>query len=252
MKPDVIFMYDKARSPEGHTFNWLFHAEDTDGKPSVSLEDNRVTINRPKAALTMDVLSPEVTGRVRLAERAESFMQLSGPYDSTEADFLAVLVPSTKNSPADPAKEFTSSLLDPPGWTGAHVEIGNSVVQAFFRTSGKGHATVEGYTTDADRFAVEKARNGSIRKVFLRGGAFSGGGIELTSSIPMSGSLDLTDSGAELEADFAAAADISLRLTKAPSSAAINGVSVRKLNYDSSSQMLRLSVPAGHVVVTVN
>jgi len=32
MKPDIIFLYDAVKSPQGHSYSWLFHAEHVNGK----------------------------------------------------------------------------------------------------------------------------------------------------------------------------------------------------------------------------
>ena len=110
---------------------------------------------------------------------------------------------------------------------------------------------MEGFTTDAERFAVETGGNGAVRRVFLRGTGFSGGGVSLRSGAPLSASVNVTAEGIELEADMEKAADVSLRLAKAPVEATVNGVPVKKLNFDKKTQELRLALPAGHVMAKV-
>jgi hypothetical protein len=250
MKPDIIFMYDNVKAPQAHIYNWLFHAEDVDNKPSVSMQGKRVTINRPKAVLSMEVLSPEVRGRIRLAENPESFIQLDSRM-AQEVEFLAVLVPTAKKNSADSEKKFTSSLLSPAGWIGAKVETESGIVQAFFRTGTSGKATVEGYTTDAERFAVEKGIDGSVKKIYLRGSEFSGEGVSVKGNTPLSGTIDLS-SGIELEVDVQKTTEISLKLARTPVSVSVNGIPLKKLNYDRKMGVLTISVPAGHAIANIN
>jgi hypothetical protein len=252
MKPDIIFMYDRVKSPQGHSYQWLFHAEDTDNKSSITQQGNRVLVNRPKARLIMDVLAPvNARGRIRLAERDERFLQLESAENLTSSEFLAVLVPSAVKDSSDPEKKVTSTLLQPQGWTGAKVQTESGTTQAFFRTGPSGRTTVEGFSTDAERFAVETGSDGAVKKVFLRGTEFSGGGVALRSGAPLSASMDFTAGGAELEADMEKAAEVSLRLAKAPVEVIINGAPVKKLIYDKKTQELRLALPAGHALAKV-
>jgi hypothetical protein len=252
MKPDIIFMYDRVKSPQGHSYQWLFHAEDTDNKSSITQQGNRVLVNRPKARLIMDVLAPvNARGRIRLAERDERFLQLESAENLTSSEFLAVLVPGAIKDSSDPQKKVTSTLLQPQGWTGARVQTESGATQAFFRTGPSGRTTVEGFSTDAERFAVETGSDGAVKRVFLRGTEFGGGGVALRSGAPLSASMDFTAGGAELEADMEKAAEVSLRLAKAPVEATLNGAPVKKLMYDRKTQELRLALPAGHALAKV-
>ncbi|MBN1294944.1 MAG: heparinase II/III family protein, partial [Candidatus Latescibacteria bacterium] len=55
VKPDIYVLYDRVQSSDDHFFSWIFHAEDVGEKSSITQEDNRVRIVRPKARLDMDV-----------------------------------------------------------------------------------------------------------------------------------------------------------------------------------------------------
>ncbi len=251
LKPDVIFMYDTVNSPGEHSYDWLFHAEDVNGKPSISVQGKRVLIERPKARLVMDVLSPEVTGRVRVAERDESFVQLTSTKALREAEFLAVLAPSAKPDPATPEKQLASTLLNPEGWTGARVETGSGIVRALFRTGTSGRTTVEGFTTDAGRFAVETGPDGTVRTLFIRGTEFEGGGVSLRSGVPLTASLSFGQDGTNLEADTGRSGQVSIRLAKAPVSVTINDAPTKNFRYDRKSGELRLVLPEGRSLVKV-
>ena len=111
MKPDMIYLFDRVKSPKEHEFNWLFHAEHTDGKSSISYEDNRMTITRPKARLTMDVVSPEiVSSRIRNSDRDESFLTLSSDTGQTDTAFLSVLMPEAVIALDDSLKKKDSKV----------------------------------------------------------------------------------------------------------------------------------------------
>lgn len=252
MKPDMIFMYDRVKSPDPHQFNWLFHAEDTNDKSSFSQEGNRVLITRPKARLTMDILAPvDVKSRIRMAERDERILQFDSAKDLTSSEFLAVLVPEAVTGTSGPEKKFTSTLLQPQGWTGAKVKGDNSTVLAFFRTGVAGVATVEGFSTDAERFAVETDTQGAVKRLFLRGGSLNGSGVTVKSAKPVSLSALYSGNGAEFEADADSDTELALSLTKAPAGVTLNGAAVKKFKYDSKAKSLRITVPAGHSIVKV-
>src|SRR5690606_27442262 len=90
-KSGPLFLFDQveSKSPEGHVYDWLFHAP---GK-SISYSAQKVQINRPKARLSLDVISPEIEShsiRDNLAD-GESFITLSSKPDLNKANFLAVL-----------------------------------------------------------------------------------------------------------------------------------------------------------------
>jgi hypothetical protein len=253
VKPDILFLYDKVAAPETHTYSWLFHAEHTNGKSSITATPASVDIVRPKARLHMDILSPAIaTNQVRTSNREESFVTLSTAGETKDPEFLAVLFPSAVKDGAAPAAKPVSMLLKSSGWTGAKVENGDIVTLALFRTGAPGSATVEGYTTDAERFAVTSNRQGALTGLFLRGTTFTGGnGVSFRSDRPVSASVIFTASGADLEADATAVTAITLGMAKAPSEVMINGSAAKDWKYNEGSKTLIISVPTGHDVVKV-
>ncbi|MDP2983183.1 MAG: DUF4962 domain-containing protein [Candidatus Latescibacter sp.] len=253
MKPDIIFMYDRVKSPQGHSYQWLFHAEDTDNNSSIVQNGNRVRINRPKARLIMDVLAPvNARGRIRLAERDERFLQLESAENLTSSEFLAVLVPSAIKDSSDPEKKVASTLMQPQGWTGAKVEQDNAVTFAFFRTGNPGSATVEGFTTDAERFAAAIDKSGEVSQLFVRNATgLSKGGVSFKSKAAVSASVLYKDSGADIEVDASSPNEITITLAKAPVKVTSDGKPITNMKYDASGKKLWIPTPQGHTVIMI-
>jgi hypothetical protein len=254
MKPDILFLYDKVRSDRSHYYSWLFHAEHTDGKSSITYADRALRIDRPLARLDMRVLSPEIaSNRIRNSDRESSFITLTSPDGITDTDFLAVLRPSGTGGPSEPLRQLDAVLLKPAGWIGARVTEGDGETVAFFRSGAPaGKAAVEGFSTDADRFAVETGKDGTVRTIFLRGTELEGKGILLKSAKSLSATVSYAaGSGAELETETESGADITMSLSRTPAEVTINGVPTRDWKYDAGTKQLRIAVPAGHAIVKV-
>ena len=253
MKPDILFLYDKVKSSEPHTYSWLFHAEHTDGKSSISGEGNSIDITRSQSSLHMDVLTPEIeSSRVRTSDRDESFITLSGAPDTKDTEFLAVLIPSASKVAPAPSDKPVSTLLNPEGWTGAKVQKGEVITLAFFRKGAPGAATAEGFTTDAERFSTVSDTQGNLRQFFLRGSSIArAGNILFQSAQPISISAAFIKEGVDIETESESATEINLRTEPPPASVALNDQPVNQFQYDAQSGMLKLSVPAGHAIVKV-
>jgi hypothetical protein len=253
MKPDILFLYDKVTSPEEHTYSWLFHAEHTDGKSSISGGKNSIDITRTRSSLHMDILTPEITSsRVRNSDRDESFITLTGQYGTRDAEFLAVLFPrATKEAPA--SDKPVSTLLNPSGWTGAKVEKAGTVTVALFRKSApSGVATVEGFTTDAERFSAETDRQGNLSRFFFRGTSFGkSGNVLFTSARPLSASAVFVSGGLDVETESDTATELTLNTGKAPSGVTVNDQPVKGFKFDRNTGMVRVAVPAGHAMVKI-
>ncbi len=193
MKPDILFLYDRVRSDQPHSYSWLFHAEHTNGKSSITYEDGDLRIDRPRARLDMKVLAPEIaSNRLRMSDRDESFITLTSRDGLKDTEFLAVLRPAATNGPSAPARKLEAALLQPAGWIGARVTEDNRTTLAMFRSGAPGGiTTVEDCATDADRFAVETAPDGTVRSLFLRGRQFEGMGVMVRAPNPASLSVSL-------------------------------------------------------------
>ena len=250
VKPDIFILFDRVTSPEDHFFSWIFHAEDVDGESSITKEGNRVSIIRPKARLDMDVLSPTITSsRIRPAIHHETFIQLTSERGLTDAEFLAVMVPKALTSISDTAPQFSSSLITETGWIGAKIEKEGSTTRVYFRTGRPESSSVNGYTTDAERFAVVTDQHDNVISMFLIGSSLSDGSTSISSSIHVSVSVAYTSEGVEMEVDAEEAVDVSVNVPSRPSSVKVNEISVKNWNYEAATGVIKIRLPTGHVVV---
>ena len=252
LKPDILFLYDKVRSDQPHSYSWLFHAEHTNGKSSITYDHGDLRIDRPRARLDMKVLAPEIaSSRLRTSDRDESFITLTSHDGLKDTEFLAVLRPAATSGPTDPAKKMEAELLQPAGWIGARIKEDNRTTLAMFRSGAPaGKTTVGGCATDADRFAVETAPDGTARSLFLRGTQFDGMGVSVRSSNQASLSVSFADDLAQVEAETAGTT-LTLRLPEKPEEIDLNGSPASGWTYDQDSQELRLCIPEGHCQLTI-
>ncbi|MHB9028653.1 MAG: heparinase II/III domain-containing protein [Candidatus Latescibacterota bacterium] len=255
LKPDLMFLYDRVKSAKPHLYDWIFHAEHTNGRNSISMSGNTVTIARTKARLRMDVLAPELASNtIEDSDRDESFITLRGKPGTKDTEFLAVLTPRAVKSPADTVIASTSTLLGANGWTGAKVERPDGVTVACFRTAaGPGAGTVEGFSADAERFAVSADKSGKTALLFVRGTSLTRQGSALfKSSRPLSAAASFGATETLLETESDAPAEVALALAKAPATVTLNGAMVASgWKYDAGTKMLSVSVKDGRTEVRI-
>jgi len=246
IKPDVIIMYDRVRSATGHSYTWLFHAEDSDDGSSISVDDTHARIERPTAYLDMDVLSPAMESiGVRAGVRDESFLQLTSAENLREADFLAVMVPGVGGAPAE--RNMKSEPIAGEGWVGASIARGDSVIRACFRSDATVGSSLDGCATDARRLALVTDSSDQVTGFYLRGSAFTRDATSFTSSSPTSVSVVYTAEGVDVEIDPREETEISLSMANRPRSVAVDGKPMDTgWTYDGASGQLRLSARQGH------
>ena len=250
VKPDIYILYDKVRSNEGHSFDWLFHADDIDGKPSISYKEGyHIEIVRPKARLNMHILSPDIVSmNVKAAVTDEHFIQLTSADGLKSADFLAVMSPTAITSSETDVKKMASSLINTHSWKGAKVETGDTVTRVYFRKESSKGNLVDGFTTDAERFAV-MTKSDDIEGYFLRGALFKNGSVSFVSSVPVSSSVVFKPEGTDIEIETSKETDITVSLANSPQDVTVNGKSVKGWKYDDASNALTISLPMGHSIV---
>ncbi len=253
VKPDIYVLYDRVRSPEEHAYSWIFHAEDVDGERTVSMEDERISIVRPKARLDMDVLAPELeSSRIRAAIHHEHLVQLNGFDGVKTSEFVAVMVPKALDEGSTAGPSFTSTLIEEPDWTGALVEKEGEVTRICFRTGVPGMSEVDGFATDAERFAVTAGGGGRVSRLFVREGtAFTDGTVTFASTAPVSASVVYAAGETALEVDADREAEITIDVPGEPSSVTVDGASARGWRHDGDTGKLRITLPAGHAVVAI-
>ncbi|MCE5228180.1 heparinase II/III family protein [bacterium] len=257
MNPDMVFLYDKVKSRDPHTYSWLFHAENTERESSFDAGAGGFDITRTRSSLHVDVLSPKLAagrgrgGRVRRSDREESYITLSSMPETKDAEFVAVMIPRATTAETAEAEKPVSTLVSADGWTGAKVEKGGNVTVALFRKGEAGAATVEGFTTDAERFSAVTDKAGNVTQAFMRGSRLEKAGRTLVQSAkPVAVSVAYTNGATEIETEAEAGTEISVNVSQAPASVTVDGQAA-KSNYDAASGMLTISVPAGHAIVSV-
>ncbi|MEN6626486.1 MAG: heparinase II/III family protein [Candidatus Sumerlaeia bacterium] len=255
MQPDVVFLYDKVKSKDPHAYSWLFHAEHTDGESSIAGDVASFDVTRTRSSLRVDVLAPQMRGGggrrgpIRDSDRNESYITLRGAEETGDAEFLAVLLPSASANPP----QAVSTLLTPAGWTGAKVEKGGTTTIAMFRKADMDRqVTVEGFSTDAERFSAVTDPQGNLTRFFLRGSCFGkGSGPEFLSARHIAASVSYGTGGVDIETESRSANEIKLRVDKAPASVTVDNRPA-ECAYDQRSGMITIPVPAGHANVKVN
>jgi hypothetical protein len=202
-KSGPLFMFDqvKSKSPGGHEYDWLFHAGENNGQRSINYTNNRVTIDRPKARLTLDVVSPDIlSGSITdKDDDEESFIRLSSKPNLQQANFLAVIMPEAKPATGDYSARPKTTAINEGGWIGAKVERQGAVDYGYFRTSGNGSGTIGGFTTDAKQFTASFDGSGKLLKAYFEGSSFAGNGLTLKSNVPVTCALATGASGTKLE-----------------------------------------------------
>ncbi|MDP3469367.1 MAG: heparinase II/III family protein [Daejeonella sp.] len=251
IKNGPIFLFDQVKSPDAHSYNWLFHAEHTNGKSSISYADNRMSINRPAARLTMDVLSPQpLTGVIRNSDRDESFIAISSAKQNN-ADFLAVMVPEGKPANGDYAVRPKPTRIDSNDWIGAVLNEVNTKYYGFFRVNQSSDASVEGFKTDASRFTAVISED-QLKEAYFEGKSFDAYGSGLKFSSSVIASLSLSDRGTVLEVKSDSPSELMMVSPVKPSSVVQNGQSVKNWKYDQNLKILTLTIPQGQSKISIN
>ncbi len=251
-KTGPIFLFDEVRSksPEGHVYDWLFHAPANDGnQSSITYKDGRMLIQRPNARLTMDVISPEI-GNSRIRDRfstknySESFLSLESKPDVQEANFFAVLLPEAK--PANGTyMSPTTTRINAAGWIGAKITHSTGSDIGFFKTRPEAAATAGDFTTDAKRFTASFDQNGKISKAYFEGSTFSGQGIAIQSSNPLTASVAVNNGSLELEVQSDQVGTLTVAVPGKPSIISVNGKSSKGFTYDSGTKSITIKLGQG-------
>lgn len=250
IKNGPVFLFDEVKSPSEHSYNWVFHAEHTNGKSSISYSDNRMSITRSAARLTMDVLSPnQLTSEIRNSDRSESFIAISSP-KLKDATFLAVLVPEGKPAEGDYLPRPKANRIDSNGWIGAVLKDAKADYYGFFKLNGSSSEGIEGFNTDASRFTA-KLVEGKLAEAYFEGKSFEGYGGRLKFNLPVIASLAITASGTEMEVQTEKTCELHLSKSSNPSMVLINGTSVKNWKFDQNSGTVKLIIPSGKSKVSI-
>lgn len=253
MKPGPLFLFDRVEANEGHEYNWLFHAEHSDGKNAITYNDGRMTITHPEAHLTMDVLAPEIASHtIRNSDRDESFIALSSKPGLKKTAFLSVLMPESGKGMLSSMK---SRLIEDNGFIGGRVEHGNAVDFAFFSADGSEvKSSVEGFEASAERFAVAQDKTGRTARFLVRGTKLTALGsspVKFSSSIPVTVTVSYELGRTIIDVDAPKAAEITLSTPGSPYQITAGGEPFDAWSYDNASKTATFRLPEGRTNLIV-
>ena len=260
-KSGPIFLFDQVKSKTGgHIYDWLFHApQNEDLTRALAYKDNRMTIDRPNARLTMDVISVEVDGRPQqghdlysasIRDRynkkfPESFLTLVSKPDLNEANFFAVFLPEAKPASGDFGARPVTTPMEAPGWVGAKIAHSGGSDIGFFRTASVSSVPVGGFTTDAKRFTASFSQNGKLQKAYFEGSSFSGYGISVSIGNSASGTIAVNGGNTELELQSEKETSVSISVDAKPTVVSLNGQAFREWTYDANKKAISTKVQGG-------
>ncbi|MES3017719.1 MAG: DUF4962 domain-containing protein [Bacteroidota bacterium] len=251
-KTGPIFLFDqvKSKSPKGHGYDWLFHAPANEGNASsITYKDRRMVIQRPNARLTMDVIAPDIANsriRDRFSNKSysESFLSLETKQDLTASNFLAVLLPEAKPAGGDYVSP-TTTPIDLPGWQGAKIvhNMGSDI--GLFKTALDAGTNAGDFTTDGERFTASFDKGGKFLKAYFEGSSFSGQGVSVKSTSPLTGTVLLSNNSTKMQLQSVNANTINIGLAEKPASVMVNGKTSSAWQYDQAGKSLTLKINKG-------
>ncbi len=259
-KSGPLFIFDqvKSKSPEGHVYDWLFHAPPNEGnQTSISYTDGRMTINRPKARLIMDVISPDIEAS-SIRDRgngkilSESFLTLVSKPKLKEVNFLAVLLPEAISDLGKFETMPKTTKIESTGWIGARVERSGKVDFGFFRTADNAENNVSGFATDAKRFTALTDLEGTLINAYFDGKYFSNRSHSIKSDVPVACEITFSNLEVDLLIKSQLPTSLSVSLARQPEGVSLNGSRVRSWKYDAKSKMFIIKLPAGVNTIAIN
>ena len=257
-KSGPLFLFDqvKSKSPDGHVYDWLFHAPRNEGKRSVSYVDGRISIDRPNARLTMDIISPDsLTGNIRDRNGntntylnynskyfSESFVTLTSAPKLKFTNFLAVIIPEAKPATGDYGALPVTTKLSGEGWIGAKIERPGVTDYGFFRLNQNSTGKIDEFTTDAKKFIITE-RGDVIQKVYLEGSGFSGKGISIKATEVVACAIQFKEGPALVETMAEEPLELRINAAKKPTKLVLAGKVYWNWKYVDGSVIIE--VPAG-------
>lgn len=258
-KTGAIFLFDevKSKSPGGHVYDWLFHAPPGENnETAISYKNGRMIIDRPKAKLTMDVISPEITAS-KIYDKGvgkvfyESFLDLTSKPELENVNFLAVILPESKLGTGSNGSVPVSTRMDAPGWIGAKMDHSFGSDIGFFHI-GTENGTAAGFNTDAKRFTASYDKSGLLNKIYFEGTSISGNGLSFSADQGVRGTIAINASGIDAEIKSARGCNIKVLVSGKPSSVQVNGKIISDWTFDELSKKLTMKIAGGTVPLKIN
>lgn len=252
IKNGPLFLFDqvKSNSSEGHVYDWLFHApQNENNKRSISYSNHQILIDRPAARLTMDVVEPEIASAA-IRDRddkgyPESYIALSSKPNLSDVNFLAILFPEAKLVAGGMTTKPKVSKLSGHGWIGARIENKGNVYLGFFQTESDPSATIEGFTTDARRFAVSLSGDSILQSLCFNGSSFNFKDLVVQSTKAVTCSFDFQITSTEIGLQANEATSFSFSTENKPKNIFLNGTPLRGWQYDQGAKTVSLKLTEG-------
>jgi hypothetical protein len=252
-KSGPVFLFDRVRckSPDGHVYDWLFHAPRNGDQRSLSYSDQIVMIDRPAARLTLEVVEPEIASAVIRDRNDESYVSLSSKPNLTDVNFFAVILPEAKPVTGDFNSRPKTMRLDAEGWIGARIENQGNAYFGFFRTGSTPSGSIEGFTTDAQNFTVSLNGNESIQTIYFEGTSWKGKRLTINSTTSITCALAFQKSSTDIEVQADKATELSFSFENIPENVLFDGIILRNWHYDRDSKMVSLKLPEGRHNISI-
>jgi len=281
-KGGSLFLFDrvKSTSPKGEVYDWLFHApKNKDGKRAIAVKGNRLTVDRPNARLTMDVLSPQFDpsisegyrhengsavmvpqriSAVNIRDRydlnfPESFATFSSAENLPEVNFFAVLVPEAKPASGDFGSRPTTERIETDAWVGAKVKRQDGTDFGFFRKNpdgGNAAQSVAGFDVDADRFVASYTPGEQLEKLYFEGKAFATANFSVQADKPVACAVAVADNNTQVAIDASEPTTLVIKGEFAPKNVQLDGTNTKQWKYHKADKQTVIEIPAGkHEVV---
>lgn len=255
-KNGPVFLWDEVTATSGqqHAYSWLFHVPLNEQQRACKFENNRFTVDLPKAKLTMDVAFPKnLTSSIRdrngntttyinynSKNFSESFLTLSTPEQLPASDFLAVLLPEAKTGASSSADPVTTAL-EGDGWKGVQFTRGNVTDRLYCNTSGGQQFTTGELSADARYLLVTDSV--AQTAYFFSGRQLKTGTWQLNTSKPQLLYVQQQNTHTRIECETSVPDTLQITLPRQPKTVSINGKSIKRVAY--KNNILSIQLPVG-------
>src|SRR5690606_25943515 len=268
-KGGTLFLFDRvtSESSTGEVYDSLFHAPKNDGERAIAVVGNRLTVDRPNARLTLDIVSPQFDpsiaeglrhengsalmvpqkiSAVSIRDRydlkfPESFATFSSAENLSAINFFAAIVPEAKPVSGDFGPRPSSERIESADWIGARVTRQDGVDFGFFKKApdhATGNTEIAGFDVDADRFVVSYAPGDRLEKVYFEGQAFATAGFSVQANTPVTCAVLLGGAGILLDVQAAQDTELVLHSAITPKQVQLDNEDSKQWEYRPEQQQL--------------
>lgn len=282
-KGGTLFLFDrvKSKSPKGEVYDWLFHAPKNDGERAIAVDGNRLTVDRPNARLTLDVVTPQFDpsisegyrhengsalmvpqkiSAVSIRDRydlkfPESFATFSSAENLSEINFFAVMVPEAKPVSGDFGPRPTTERIESGAWIGAKVERQDGTDFGFFRKDARhaaGTESVAGFDVDADRFVVSYTADDRLEKLYFEGNAMATGDFSVQADRSVVCAVAMDGQNKTITIDAPEETELMVYSEVAPKNVQMDAQGSKQWQYRKAEKRIVIGIPAGKHQITID